>query len=175
MNKSETVKIIAVLKVAYPRFYVSIDEKEINLQIDTWQDMLSSEPYKLIEQAIKALICTLKFPPTIADVKEKIYLITNPNQVTEMEAWNLVLNAIESSAYESHKNFNNLPPLIQKIVGGPGQLKEWAMMNSEVVNSVVQSNFMRSYTVKVKAEKEYMALPESTKAMIQQIGQKMLT
>jgi hypothetical protein len=167
MNKTETIKILAIIKVAYPKFFVSTDESEARLQVDTWQDLFVTEPYKLVEQAIKSLMCTLKFPPTIADVKEKIMLITQPQTETELEAWGKVLRAIQNANYQAQEYFDNFPPIIQKLVGSPGQLREWAMMDSEVVNSVIQSNFMRSYSARVKQEKDYSALPDSTKNLIE--------
>jgi len=38
------------------------------------------------------------------------------------------------------------------------------------VDSVIQSNFMRSYKVKAAQEKELSVLPESTKQIIQQLA-----
>ena len=111
-----------------------------------------------------------KFPPTIADVKEKIRLITQPESMSEMEAWGKVLSAIKSANYSAIDNFNNLPAIIQKIIGSPNQLREWAMMESDITNSVVQSNFMRSYKARVAQEKEYAALPNSAKEMMLKVG-----
>jgi len=45
-------------------------------------------------------------------------------------------------------------------------------MDVETVNSVVQSNFMRSYKAKVAQEKEYAMLPSSTKQLIARLAQK---
>ena len=104
--------------------------------------------------------------------KEKIALITEPQSMTEMEAWRRVREAI--SYYNATENFQRLPPIIQKILGSPSQLRDWATMEAETVDSVIQSNFMRSYTAKVRAEKEFTALPESAKNLIESIKLKML-
>ncbi len=45
-------------------------------------------------------------------------------------------------------------------------------MDVETVNSVIQSNFMRSYKAKVAQEKEYAMLPSSTKQLIAGLAQK---
>jgi len=63
--------------------------------------------------------------------------------------------------------------LLQKIVGSPNTLREWALMDVETVNSVIQSNFMRSYRAKMTKMKEYAMLPESTKQLIQSLAAKM--
>jgi len=171
MTRQEALAIMAMLKTAYPSFYKDLSKEELNAAVNLWATMFSEESIQVVTEAIKALMCTLKYPPTIADVKEKIAMITQPPIMTEMEAWDMVRRAI--SYYHANEAFANLPPILQKIVGSPNQLREWALMNVETVNSVIQSNFMRSYKAKVAQEKEYAMLPESTRQLIQSIAAKM--
>jgi hypothetical protein len=172
MTREETKSILAILKIGYPNFYKDLKKPDADQTIDLWSTIFANECSQVVVEAVKSLMCTLKFPPTIADVKEKIYFITQPAAATEMEAWGYIQRAIQDSNYHAQERFNSFPPIIQKIVGSPNQLREWAMMESDVVNSVIQSNFMRSYKAKVSAEKEYTALPHSTKLMIE--GEKLL-
>jgi hypothetical protein len=167
LTKQETIKIIAILKVAYPRYFVSTDEIEIRAQIDTWYALFQDEPFPLVEQAVKALICTLKFPPTVADVKEKIYFITQPKAMSEMEAWDIVYKAIPSFYDNAREKFNTLPPVIQRAIGSASQLRRLGQIESDTAYGVAQSNFMRSYREELQAEKEYKSLPSSTKQMIE--------
>ena len=171
MTRQEALTVMAMLKTAYPTFYKDLSKEDINAAVNLWATMFSEESIQVVTEAIKALMCTLKYPPTIADVKEKIAMITQPPIMTEMEAWDMVRRAI--SYYHANEAFANLPPILQKIVGSPNQLREWALMNVETVNSVIQSNFMRSYKAKVAQEKEYAMLPESTRQLIQSIAVKM--
>ena len=171
MTREETKDLMAILKAAYPNFYKDISKEEAKAAVDLWATIFSDTPAKLVIEAVKSMICTLKYPPTIADVKEKIHLLTQPQSMSELEAWNTVRRAI--SYYDAQENYNSLPPMLQKIVGSPNQLREWALMDVETVNSVIQSNFMRSYKAKVAQEKEYAMLPESTKQLIQSITVKM--
>ena len=171
MTRQEALAVMAMLKTAYPSFYKDLSKEDINAAVNLWATMFSEESIQVVTEAIKALMCTLKYPPTIADVKEKIAMITQPPIMTEMEAWDMVRRAI--SYYHANEAFANLPPILQKIVGSPNQLREWALMNVETVNSVIQSNFMRSYKAKVAQEKEYAMLPESTRQLIQSIAVKM--
>ena len=135
--------------------------------LNLWAMMFMDMPAKLVTEAVKALITTLKYPPTIADVNDKILLLTRPPDMTEQEAWNLVYKAIQSASYHAQENFDKLPPILQKLVGSPNQLREWAQMDTETLKSVVSSNFNRSYTARVKQEKEYQVLPQSNKQIIQ--------
>lgn len=171
MTREETAKILVVLKTAYPSFYRN--SEEVTDAINLWSTMFADDNPRIVMEAVKSLICTLKYPPTIADIKEKINLILVPKQATEMEAWSTVLDAIKDANYNASLHFENFPDTIKKIVGSPGQLREWAQMDSQTVNSVVQSNFMRSYTEKVKQNSELAKLPQSTKDMMQQLSEKL--
>jgi len=167
MTRQEALAIMAMLKTAYPSFYKDFSKEELNAAINLWATMFADDPAYIVTEAVKSLICTLKYPPTIADVKEKIATITQPPTMTEMEAWDMVRRAI--SYYHANEAFANLPPMLQKIVGSPNQLREWALMDVETVNSVIQSNFMRSYRVMAAREREYAMLPSSTKKFIAEI------
>lgn len=171
MNREETKEILKVLRVGYPNFYKELKKPEADEIIDLWSTMFASEPVKIVIEAVKSLMCTLKFPPTIADVKEKISLITQPTQMSEMEAWQMVKSAI--NYYNAAQTFERLPPILRRIIGSPNQLREWAIMEAETVNSVVQSNFMRSYKAVAAREKEHAMLPESTKQMIAGLAERM--
>ena len=171
MTRDETKAILAILKAAYPNFYKDMERVDAKNIVDLWAVMFAEENAQVVTEAVRALMCTLKFPPTIADVKEKISMIKKPEEMTEMEAWYTVKKAI--GYYDADERFARLPPILQKIVGSPNVLREWALMNSEVVDSVIQSNFMRSYKAKVAQQKEYTMLPSSTKKLIAGLTQKM--
>lgn len=166
MNREETKVIMFTLQAAYPRFYINQTEEEMTLALNLWSTMFEDEPSKLVTEAVKALLTTLVHPPTIADVKSKILLLTRPPDMTESEAWRTVHKAIQSANHYSQENFNNLPPILQKLVGSPAQLREWALMDPIVLDSVEGSNFKRSYTARVKQEREYQVLPSSNKQII---------
>jgi hypothetical protein len=85
-----------------------------------------------------------------------MYRGTQPNEMTEAEAWALVRKAASNSFYgQAAKEFDKLPPILQRLVGTPNQLRDWGMMDSNEFNTVVASNFQRSYRARVKSDKEY--------------------
>lgn len=175
MNKKDMAAILTILKVAYPFFYRNISESEIIDTVNVWTSMFENDDPRLVTEAVKALIQTHKdYPPTIAHVKEKIRLLLEPNRMTELEAWTIVNKAIKDSYYNSARIFEALPEQIKAVVRVPEQLREWGQMDSEVVNSVVASNFMRSYKAHMQHENTIKALPESTRELISTLKSKML-
>jgi hypothetical protein len=169
MTREETKAIMAILKAGYPNFYKGMTKEDATNAINLWATMFEKEPAQIVTEAVRALMCTLKYPPTIADVKEKIELLTQPEQMTEMEAWNLVRKAMNTSDFV--KSFQELPPIIRRIVGSVSQLKEWAYTEGDI--SVISSNFMRSYRARAAHERELARLPQSAKAMITELAEGM--
>jgi hypothetical protein len=159
---------MAVLETAYPMFYAKKTQQEREDAIKLWAEMFADEPGEVVAMATKALIKSRvsTFPPGIGEITEKIQQIMQPDQMTELEAWGLVVKAVSNSTYNSGEEFKKLPPVVQRLVGAPSQLKEWAAMDSETLNSVVASNFQRSYKVRAKNERDYLALPSSVKSFM---------
>lgn len=176
MDRLETADILAVLKAAYPQFYNGLSPKEANKIVDLWAEMFKDEPVMVVAVAVKAMIAsrTNTFPPNIGEVKEQITKMRMPKEMTAAEAWTLVYRAIANSGYNAKEEYDRLPPTIQRLVGSPQQLREWGMMNAETVQSVVASNFQRSYTVRIKSDREYMALPSDIKQMISGVAQQLV-
>lgn len=172
MTREETIKVLAVLKAAYPAFYRGMKADELNGIVNLWASQFEGDDYKTVGAAVQAHIATdtKGYPPHIGAIKEAIRKITQPDEMSEMEAWGYVASALRNSGYNSVTEFDKLPPVVRRIVGSPSQLREWAMMDSDTVQSVVQSNFMRSYWVRAQSEREYLALPESVRELMGQLA-----
>lgn len=172
MTREETIKVLAVLKAAYPAFYRGMKADELNGIVNLWASQFEGDDYKTVGAAVQAHIATdtKGYPPHIGAIKEAIRKITQPDEMSEMEAWGYVASALRNSGYNSVTEFDKLPPVVRRIVGSPSQLREWAMMDSDTVQSVVQSNFMRSYRVRAQSEREYLALPKSVRELMGQLA-----
>ncbi len=172
MTREDTIKILAVLRGAYPAFYRDITKQEAESTIALWMSMFDEEPYELVGAAVKAFIAgdSKGFPPSIGQVKERIRQITQPEEMTEQEAWALVSKALRNSTYGSEEEFAKLPPEVQDVVHDPGQLRQWAMSPADSVETVIASNFMRSFKAKQKVNREFTALPTSVKQLMISAG-----
>lgn len=168
MTREETIQILSVLRGAYPGFYRDTTKQEAEKVIELWSVMFEEEPAVLVGAAVKAFIAgdNKGFPPAIGQIKEKIRQITTPEEMTEQEAWALVSKALRNSTYGSEEEFAKLPPEVQAVVHDPGQLRQWATSPADSVETVIASNFMRSFRAKQKATKEYLALPTEVKRLM---------
>lgn len=176
MNKRETVKILSVIKSSYPNWANKVTSDELRQMVETWNLMLSDYEYDVVASSIKIIISNSKWPPSIAEVIEKCQYILNGGQepLNEQAAWSLVNKAITNSSYHAKEEFEKLPKVIQNVIHDPGQLREWARSEKSSIETVVASNFMRSYKTELAREKEQQALPESVKTLISSVDVKMI-
>ena len=70
MNIAETMKVMAVLKEAYPAFYANRTEEDLMPAVNLWQECFAEDEYNAVITAVKALIVSKveSFPPTIGAV-----------------------------------------------------------------------------------------------------------
>lgn len=168
MDRNDVIALMAVLKTAYPSYYKQVSRDEALAAINLWSEMFADDDPAIVSAATKALIAsrTEGFPPTIGAVKAKMHDIANPDAMTEDEAWRIIAKALRNGIYGSREEFDKLPAELRKIVHDPAQLKEWAKMDEETVQSVVVSNFRRSYRVTATRRKELDMLPQDVRAAI---------
>lgn len=165
--KDYIVALMGAMKTAYPRFYGNMEKQELTEAVALWSEMLGDIEPQTLTMAVKALIATSPYPPTIADVRNKALTITGgSNQLSEMEAWALVKKACRNGIYGSVTEFGKLPPPVQKAVGSANMIREWAQMDVQQLDTVVQSNFMRSYKTVSAREQEFAQLPETVQKFV---------
>lgn len=168
MTLKDMGKILAVLRAAFPAWAKGLEEDDALVMVRLWADMFSADPAEEVAAAVKSLIATQKegYPPTIGAVKAQLDKLRTGNRMTDEQAWRIIYKAICNSAHNSGGEFSKLPPELQRIVGSPNQLRDWALMDADTVNSVVASNVQRAYRTRTEAEREMRVLPASVKSML---------
>ncbi len=172
MTRNQTIQVLKILKKAYPNFYKGFSKEDSKEAIDLWTMMFEDEDVFMVANAVKVHIAMDEkgFPPVIGQIKSKIRTLSQKSTMTEFEAWEKIKSAVRNSLYNSDEEYAKLPENIQKLIGSPSTLREWAMLNISELDTVVQSNFMRSYRAKIEHEKEYLALPKSVKEFVKEIS-----
>ena len=165
MTETEVRKLLAMTQAVYPNYNPPSREAAVN----AWLMCLSEYDNNVVMAAFKAYITTdtSGFAPSIGQLLDKLHAIQNPQELNEMEAWSLVSKALRNGYYGAVEEFNKLPPLVQKAVGSPDNLRNWAQTDSESIENVVQSNFMRTYRTVVNRAKEYQKMPKDIQALIE--------
>lgn len=172
MSRKEIIDILGILKVAYPRFYANMTKDEAEKTINLWCEMFKNDVPELVAIAVKKLIIELQYPPTIADIKSTMYKLVDKTE-DNTDLWNRFLKALKNSGYNSKTEFEKLPEIVQRFVGSPERLRDYAMMDLNTVNTVVKGQFLKQIdSLKVK-QKENLMLPRETKDIIEALSNKM--
>lgn len=168
MTRNDVVKIFIVIRTAYPNFYKDMKKEDLEATIDLWAEMFAHENTQLVVAATKNLINTFKWPPTIADIKEEMYKLTEVETETPIEIWNKIKAAISKAGYYSVEEFEKLPEIAKTFVGSPRQLKEWAL-SIDYNDSVVKGQFLKQYEVLKKREKDNKLMLPQVKELTRQL------
>lgn len=72
MTREEAIKVLAILKAAYPNSYRNMSKDEANGTVMVWQTQFANIPPEMVLIAVNKLISTSPFPPAISEVKDKI-------------------------------------------------------------------------------------------------------
>ena len=164
MTRDETIELLMMVQAAFPNY----KPPDKTVAVNTWFLMLADYPYQQVQMALKAYIATdtSGFAPSIGQIIDKIQMITNPAEQNEMEAWSLVSQALRNGNYKSKEEFDKLPDLVKEAVGSPENIHNWAQSDIKSIESVIQSNFIKSYRLVVSRQKEIQKLPKEIKAII---------
>lgn len=165
MTREETVKIIRIMSDCYPNY----KPNNLSETVDVWQMMLDEYSYNQVSIALKAYVTsdTSGFAPSVGEIVAKIQTISQPQELDGMTAWGLVSKALRNGTYGAVEEFNKLPPLVKQAVGMPDNLKNWATADYQTIETVIQSNFLRTYEVIVKRETEISRMPDNIKLLIE--------
>lgn len=165
MTREETVKIIRIMSDCYPNYKPSNLSETVNV----WQMMLNEYSYNQVSIALKAYVTsdTSGFAPSVGEIVAKIQLVSQPQELDGMAAWGLVSKALRNGTYGAVEEFNKLPPLVKQAVGMPDNLKNWATSDYQTIETVIQSNFLRTYETIVKRANEMNRMPDNIKSLIE--------
>lgn len=189
MTIQEMAQIIDILAIEYPQIGSRTDEEKVNM-MKLWASMFADEPGQMVAMAVKAFMAsdTKGFPPKIGQIKTIIGKMTMPKELemSELEAWNLVRRAIRGASMQEWSRtmqpdgtmsppsavvqFHRLPKILQQLVGDPKQLALWEELPSDEINTIIQSNFMRSWRARAAHEKEMLALPADIRNNMQTLA-----
>lgn len=124
-----------------------------------WADLL---PDKTLEEMMIVARVFIRsdasgFPPTIGQLMA--LLPPDKDELGENEAWALVRSAISRSRYNAREEYEKLPKMVQKCLGGHELLTDYAEMDVGQLETVVASGFKRNYRDEAAKAREKRKLP----------------
>lgn len=168
MTKKETAKILAILQAGYPDSFRDKTDEAIKVVVELWASVFADDSFESVSAALLAHIATdnNRYMPPPGIIKNMLIKINSPAEMTEAEAWSYVSKALRNSTYGAEKEFDKLPESVKSVVRSPSQLREWAVLPIDELQTVVASNFQRSFRARAASDREFKALPEKVRVMM---------
>ena len=95
MTKTEVVKLMAVAVSCFP----SMMERDMKATAEGWFQMLGDLDYNIATAALKTVLATAKFFPSVAEIREAAVSLM-PNELPPVEsAWGEVLRAMQAHGH----------------------------------------------------------------------------
>lgn len=154
MTRDEVITLIQTIIVMYPASKVRTDQ----LTVSVWHEMLHDLPGEVVSAATKRMCATLKYPPSIADIRENVAQATREAQgaPTAGEAWAKVRKAASWYGYyrpdEARKALGDEIWRAVEMVGG------WREV-CEGEGAIISAQFERRYNGMVQQELNRVQIP----------------
>ncbi len=141
MTREETKKVLAVISATYPGF----KPQDAQTILSAWSMVLEPYDYGEIQKGLMAYVRsdTSGFAPAVGQLIGKAQE-TLSGELSDGEAWGMVVLALRKGTYGAEKEFSKLPPAVQKAVGSPQVITQWAQLSESMLTGV-ESSFKRAY------------------------------
>lgn len=174
MTLQETAKIVYVIKATYPAHFSKYTTKDYDNMIQAWTTVMEDYTYMQASAGLKIYLAsdTKGFPPSPGQVIDCLskHLGDQTLELTNTECVSMIRRALRNSSYHAEDEYNKLPEICQRAVGTPRNLQEWAVLNSDEVETVVMSQIIRSLEAMRRRMKDDARLPGQIKKMIDAKG-----
>lgn len=174
MQKSECMRLLFIIRAAYPKYFEKQSKADVEAQVEVWHSLLEDYEYEPVAAGLKLYMANENsgFPPSPGQVIDRI---PRPEVETlePMEAWAMVRKAMGRGIYNAEEEYAKLPPVVQRAVGSPRNIEMWAMLDADTNSSVTQSNFIKAYASAVAREKEDAKMPKAVRELITKMTPKL--
>lgn len=167
MTEQETLRILSVLRAAYPMFYRDMKDGDIKAVANLWKIQFAEDSYKDVSLAVHTLISTRTdtFPPVIGEVKEVLRSITHPEEIPSGDAWDMVMKCIRRGTVHAAEDWANLPEDVRAAVS-VDEIKRHAE-NEDFNEGVEKSLFLKRWAVLRERRRAEQQMPPSLRAQIE--------
>lgn len=176
MTKLETVKLIAFLGGSYDSIATRKKEQK-DAMIATWYMCLHDLDYAVVLEAVKQVIMTSPYVPTVAEIRKRAMDIMRPKtDKTPIELWNEAYRLIARASRVTPEEFNQEPIEIKRFFGSIKVLQTYGY-DPDFNLGVTRSNFLSQCQMIQESEEQKKMLPEipqETKIKLDELTKKFL-
>lgn len=153
MTREEFSILAKAMNTMFPEMNLLRDKDAM----DIWYAMMGDIDYHTASRALQLHVNSSPYPPRVVDFRR--FASAPSGQLNAEEAWALVTKAIRNGIYGAEEEYEKLPKAVQKAVGSPVNLREWAQLEKDDVQGVQKSHFVRAYRVEAERIDKQNMLP----------------
>lgn len=163
MTAQETLKIMSLIKTAYPKFGNGVDSKSV---ARLWHEMLNDLEYGRVQVALKRWIATEKWPPSIAEIRSMASESTSGAVGDWTEGWSQVTTAIRKYGYLSESDaLNSMDDVTRDCVKAIG----WQNICQSTEIGVERGHFRTMYEQRKNSIRKAEAIPAALKTPVERL------
>lgn len=166
MTRDETKTILAMMSTVYPlHLMAAVTEMTVNV----WAQMLGDLEYKPVQAATAAWIATEHYPPTIADIRERVTEAALPPVSPPETAWKLINAAVTRYG-------RNWPDKARVMIGEDiwrtvARFGWSHFCDMDMTHEATQfAQFREAYNAGIKRERVAAQIPASVRKALGSIG-----
>lgn len=131
---------------------------------ELWARVLADVPYDVAEKAMIKVLATVKYFPTVAEIREAVADLTTGRPMTAHEAWGMVTSAVKKYGYyRESEALASLPPDVVSVVKRFG----WREICSCEEPDVLRGQFRRAWEASASHAREMAMLPAPIRQLIE--------
>lgn len=171
MTRDEIAKMLYMVRAAYPRQYKDFGEAEMKNMLDAWTMVFADKDAEMAFKGVQVYLSsdTKGFAPSPGQIIDAMHKLKPEKTLNEMQAWLMVQKAVKNANYNSGAEFEKLPQVIKRVVRNPATLREWAQMDESEFQTIIQSNFMRSFRAEQQREIDNQKIPQRIRPLLEEI------
>lgn len=153
MTASEAAKLVAVLLAAFPNARTTPQTSA------AYEDMLSDLDYRAANAAVRRLVASCKFLPTIAEIRSACAELEHGTRRAGGEAWGDVLQAVSRFGYYRTPAFDD--PVTARCVAALG----WQNICLSENQAADRARFIEMYDQVSTTRRRELAMPASVRVL----------
>lgn len=156
MEINKIFELLAFIESFYPN---NRTNKQKEVVANFWYEVFEDYDDNIVEFAVKHYIRTdtSGFEPKISHIVNIIKdfcSISSTVHISFDEAWDCFIESLYKISDNYQEAFDQLPPIMKKIIKAPYTLKEYSRISSELIHTKIKDQIKQSYNEHLKKNKK---------------------
>lgn len=166
MTEKETAEVLTFVVMSYPAADYLRDARCVRGMVAVWKSMFEDDSKEDVTLALKQHAAVKKWPPSIAEVRERLALMHHPELLPPDEAWRCVCYLLDTESEYGEGPLLAMPPLVSEVVASIGWTKLYRLYagRGHAAEGADRTAFMELYKPAFERAKEQAMLPKALRS-----------